>query len=472
MEQSKKMWRSLALSTITVCMLYSCSSNHVKMSPTPFKGAMNEIKLLTLDPGHFHAALVQKNNYAQIDPLVHIYAPAGPDLKLHLARIDGYNQRSTAPTHWVSKVYTGQDYLSKMISEKLGNVVVISGNNAQKSHYIQSCIEAGFNVLADKPMAIKPSDFLQLQKNFQLAKNKKVLLYDIMTERYEITTILQRAMSQQKNLFGNLQKGSPENPAITKESVHHFFKYVSGAPLIRPAWFFDVEQQGEGVVDVSTHLVDLVFWECFPEQSIDFKTDIQIQGASRSATVLSSKQFKLVTGLPGFPEFLNKDLSRDSTLNVYSNGETHFSVKGVHAKVSVIWNFQAPEGAGDTHFSIMRGDKANLIIRQGATEQYRPVLYVEPAPNIARKDVELALKETINQLNQSQFKGLSYQPTDNGWKILIPESYNVGHEAHFSQVTEKYLQFLTLGKLPDWEVPNMLAKYYVTTKAFEASRTK
>jgi hypothetical protein len=179
-----------------------------------------------------------------------------------------------------------------------------------------------------------------------------------------------------------------------------------------------------------------------------------------------------VTGLPGYPAFLNKDLRPDSTLGVYANGETHFSVKGIHAKVSVIWNFQAPEGAGDTHFSIMRGEKANLIIRQGAAEQYRPVLYVEPAPGIARKNVEIALEETIQQFNQSQFKGLSYQATDKGWKILIPESYNVGHEAHFSQVTEKYLQFLNLGKLPDWEVPNMLAKYYVTTKAFEVSRPK
>ncbi|HEY0608975.1 MAG TPA: putative oxidoreductase C-terminal domain-containing protein [Chitinophaga sp.] len=28
------------------------------------------------------------------------------------------------------------------------------------------------------------------------------------------------------------------------------------------------------------------------------------------------------------------------------------------------------------------------------------------------------------------------------------------------------------GKLPDWEVPNMLAKYYTTTKALEMSAEK
>jgi hypothetical protein len=38
-------------------------------------------------------------------------------------------------------------------------------------------------------------------------------------------------------------------------------------------------------------------------------------------------------------------------------GEMNYTIKGVHARVSVIWNFQAPEGAGDTHYSIMRGSK-------------------------------------------------------------------------------------------------------------------
>jgi len=39
-------------------------------------------------------------------------------------------------------------------------------------------------------------------------------------------------------------------------------------------------------------------------------------------------------------------------------------------------------------------------------------------------------------------------------------------------VTERYLRFLRDGKLPDWEVPNMIAKYYTTTKALEMARQK
>jgi hypothetical protein len=37
-------------------------------------------------------------------------------------------------------------------------------------------------------------------------------------------------------------------------------------------------------------------------------------------------------------------------------------------------------------------------------------------------------------------------------------------------VLEAYLQYLAKGRLPDWEVPNMLAKYYITTRALEMAK--
>ncbi|NLU22587.1 MAG: oxidoreductase, partial [Phycisphaerae bacterium] len=32
------------------------------------------VRIMTLDPGHYHAALVQKEMYDQVDPVVHVYA--------------------------------------------------------------------------------------------------------------------------------------------------------------------------------------------------------------------------------------------------------------------------------------------------------------------------------------------------------------------------------------------------------------
>ena len=210
------------------------------------------------------------------------------------------------------------------------------------------------------------------------AEKNKVLLYDIMTERYEISTMLQRAFSRQPEVFGTLEKGTPDKPAVTKESVHHFYKNVSGSILTRPAWFMDVAQQGEGIVDVTTHLVDLVQWECFPDQMIDYQKDISLTSARRWTTDMSLSQFKAITKQNAFPDYLKKDVVKDSILRVYSNGEINYQLRGVHAKVSVTWAYKAPEGAGDTHYSIMRGTKANLIIRQGAEQNYKPTLYIEP----------------------------------------------------------------------------------------------
>jgi predicted dehydrogenase len=423
---------------------------------------IDKVQLITLDPGHFHAALVQKTMYEQVGPQVHVYAPQGPDLQDHLNRVNGFNSRLENPTAWVSNVYQGSDFFEKMIEEQAGNVVVISGNNARKTDYIYQSVRAGFNVLADKPMVISPDKFPLLIQSFQEADKNGVLLYDIMTERFEITTILQKELAHTPTVFGTLQKGTPAQPAITKESVHHFFKYVAGNPLKRPGWFFDVNQQGEGLVDVSTHLVDLIQWECFPERIIDYKEDIEMLSARRWPTQMTAGEFEKVTQIAAFPDYLS-DKIQDGKLSIYCNGEMIYKINGTHAKVSVIWNYQAPEGAGDTHYSIMRGSQCSLIIRQGAEENYKPVLYVEALPN---QDIGSALEKTVTVTLQEKYPGISLQPMGPGkWIVQIPARYHVGHEAHFGQVMEKYLQYLTTGKLPYWEVPNMIAKYYTTTTA-------
>ncbi|GAA4457900.1 putative oxidoreductase C-terminal domain-containing protein [Nibrella saemangeumensis] len=425
------------------------------------------VKLITLDPGHFHAALVQKSMYPDVDPVVHVYAPAGPDLQLHLDRLQTYNGRRESPTTWQAKVYTGKDFMEKMLAAKAGNVVVMAGNNRLKTDYIHKAVSAGFNVLADKPMVINAGNFDKLKDAFAVAARNKVMLYDIMTERFEISTMLQREFSMLPDVFGTLEKGTPDNPAVTKESVHHFYKYVSGSVLTRPAWFMDVTQQGEGIVDVTTHLVDLIQWECFPDQIIDYKKDIKLTDARRWTTDMTRSQFNAITKLNGFPDYLKKDVVKDSVLKVYSNGEINYQVRGVNAKVSVVWAYQAPEGAGDTHYSIMRGTKANLIIRQGAEQQYKPTLYVEPiAGGAAFESRLMASLKTVQQ----KFPGVDLKKLDKGWEVIIPDSYKEGHEAHFARVMENFLSYLKAGKLPEWEVPNMIAKYYTTTRALELAK--
>ena len=99
------------------------------------------VQLITLDPGHFHAALVQKFMLPGVRPEVLVFAPEGEDVAQHLKRIEGFNARKDNPTHWVETVHTGPDYLKQAVFATSGGnshpgasrdaaratVVVISG---------------------------------------------------------------------------------------------------------------------------------------------------------------------------------------------------------------------------------------------------------------------------------------------------------------------------------------------------------
>ena len=427
------------------------------------------MKLIVLAPGHFHAALLQKTMYPNVDATVHVYAEEGPDLADYLQKVASYNARAEAPTRWRMQVHAGADFLDRFSAERAGDVVVIAGNNLRKAEFITRAVAAGMHVLADKPMAIDSAGFESLQRAFADAKARDVLLYDIMTERHEITTILQKAFARIPALFGELLQGSEQDPAVVKASVHHFSKQVSGAPVRRPAWFFDVAQQGEGLVDITTHLVDLVQWECFPGAILDFARDIRILGAKRWPTVISPAQFEQVTQLRTFPDFLRKDVQSDGNLHTYANGEIDYRIKGVHAKVSVLWNFAAPDGGGDTHFSVLRGSKANLVIRQGPAEAWQPVLYIEPVGTAGAAEAAPALEDALHQVRATH-PGIDVERAGDRWRVIVPASFHVGHEAHFAQVAGEFLACVENGALPDWEVPGMIAKYHTTTRALAMAR--
>jgi predicted dehydrogenase len=435
-----------------------------------FTGAPGEVRLVTLEPAHFHAALVQKYDYPQVDRQVHVYAPAGPELEAHLRLIEQFNTRAEDPTRWQLQVYRGDDFLERMLAERPGNVLVVAGNNARKMNYVRQAIEADMNVLADKPMIIAPGQFEDLRRTLELADARGLLVNDIMTERHAITSILQRELARFPELFGTLEQGTPDNPAITKESVHFFSKTVAGAPLVRPAWFFDVRQQGEAIADVSTHLVDLILWQSFPEQAIDYadpRDGVRVLSARTWATPMTEAQFAHVTAGQRFPEYLRPNI-RDGQLHVPGNGEFHFTARGVHGKVSVIWGYENPRG-GDTHFSVMRGTRANLTIRQDEPQNFVATLYAEPREGVDPQHFSRALDGALRGLGE-RYPGLSVRPSQFGHEIVIPQQFREGHEDHFTRVTQQFLASLVNGALPGWERTNLLTKYFITTRAYELSR--
>ncbi len=431
---------------------------------------VQDVKFIELDPGHFHAALVLNRSYEGVSKDVRVFAPKGPDLEAHQKLVTAFNTREKDPTAWNEIVYTGDDYLAKALAAdaKESSVVVLAGKNNLKADYYLAAVKAGFNVLSDKPMAITPDAFAKFEEAAALAEKKGLYFADIMTERNEITTILQRALVAAKDLYGEQEKGTPEDPAVTKVSVHHFCKLVNGKPLQRPGWYYDTDQQGEAIVDVTTHLTDLVQWETFPGQTLAF-SDVKMIKARTWPTPISAADYKTSTGLDTWPDFLKKSVDKDNVLQCLANGEFTYALKGVHAKVSVEWHFMAPKGTGDTHYSLMRGTKSEIVIQQGAKEGYKPRVYVKPRAGQDKAALEKALAAAVAEFNKT-YPGVEFKAEGDGWVMVVPQKYEIGHEAHFSQVMNMYLGWMKKGEQPADYLPNMLVKYYTLSEAWKASR--
>jgi hypothetical protein len=305
-----------------------------------------------------------------------------------------------------------------------------------------------------------------LTSAFDSTAVNNVYLYDVMTERYEIINSLTRELVSNKELFGKLQTGTPDDPAIVMENLHHFYKEVSGVPLVRPAWFYDIEQQGESIADVGTHLVDLVQWQCFPDEVINHTSDVIISSANHWPTRITLEQFSRSTGLESFPDFLQKYVDQ-SSLDVFANGTINYQLKGVNVSVTALWNYESTDGGGDTYNGLIKGTNASIEIVQNKSVDYTKELFIQKDKSINEQTFDDNIAKAVTEL-QNLYPYVSAEKVSEGkYQIIAPTEFRKGHEDFFGMVADKYFGFLVNRDLPEWEISNMIAKYNTTTSALE-----
>lgn len=424
---------------------------------------------VTIAPGHFHAALIQKEMAPGISPRVRIYAPFGSDLLAHLNRINQFNARRDNPTSWEAEVHAAPDYWEKLKQEAPGGIAVLSGNNRGKIERIRDLAGMGLHVLADKPWILEPEELPVLEQALELAARRGVVAYDAMTQRFEITCLLVRELVNDSGVFGAPLAGAADDPGVLFASVHYLYKEVAGVPNLRPAWFFDIQQQGEGLTDVGTHLADLAAWTLFPDQALNYRSDIEVLRGDRWPTRLTLAEFQKVTGEREFPGFLKPGLESER-LEYYANNRVDYTLRGVHVRLEARWDFEAPPGGKDTELVVFRGSKSRVQVRQGKEEGYRPEVFLtanaETGKGGLREAVVLKLKAM-----QKTYPGVVVEEQAGELHIVIPEHYRIGHEAHFALLTSRFLGYVANpASVPAWEAPNMMAKYYVTTRGVELAR--
>ena len=423
--------------------------------------AADKHTLVVLDPGHFHAALTLRQRHPRLSEDIHVYAADGPDLDNFLRIVRTFNQRADNPTRWNLHVYRGEDHFERLRSERPGDVVIIAGRNDSKMASIHRLHADGFFVLGDKPWLIDPGQIGMLKE----VAATPPLAMDIMTERHEIATRLQVALAAQPPVFGRLRNDVGQ-PSISMQSVHHLYKIVNGVPLMRPPWVFDVAVQGEGISDVTTHLVDLAQWITGGGQPFDLDRDIELLSAQQWPTEVPRDLFTRITGLDDFPGALRHRVA-GGALSYLCNAAMSFRLRGIAVAIESRWALAVPEGGGDTHYAQVRGTAADLIVEQSARTHHVTELAVRPVDGGA--GYAATLGSAIESL-QGTFPGLGIEPSAGEFRITIPQALRTTHEQHFAKVLDQFLSRMDGGELSDNHGRDLVAKYRLLVRAAELSR--
>ena len=132
-----------------ISILFIVASCSFSKKQTMNKAEANDsckIEVVVLDPGHFHASLLQKETLTDVSDTIRIYAPEGIAVNQYLESIDSYNQRAESPTTWKKQVYTGDDYLQKMLADGLCIISVCGTDEAQAIRRQQASV---FPIMAE-----------------------------------------------------------------------------------------------------------------------------------------------------------------------------------------------------------------------------------------------------------------------------------------------------------------------------------
>ena len=307
--------------------------------------------LVVVNPGHFHAALTLRKRHPSLSDEVYVYAQDGPDLRDFLRLVASFNQREEDPTSWRMHVYRGHDHLAVLLQQPPGDVAIVAGKNDSKLSTFQRLHQAGLHVLGDKTWVTDASQLALLRD----ITASPPLVMDIMTERFEITTRLQQALSISDDVFGGFRETGGD-PAVYFKSVHQLYKEVNGEPLVRPAWYFDTAVQGEGITDVTTHLVDLAQWLVNGESGSTDETDVVLTAARQWPTSVPLEIFSRITGFSDFPAEVQRNIS-SGALQYLCNANIRYTLGSVPVEIDSIWDLAIPEGGGDTHYCVLRGGR-------------------------------------------------------------------------------------------------------------------
>jgi predicted dehydrogenase len=402
--------------------------------------------LMILDPGHFHAGLPLRSRHPLLADTVHVFGPDGPELERFLAQVARFNTRAEAPTAWQVVVHRSADPLADLLATRPGDVAVLAGRNRGKLARIAALVQAGIHVLADKPWVVEAGDARHLDG----LATARAHAADLMTERYEPGAAMFAALARCPAVVGAPDGG--RGPMLSKETIHHLSKQVDGVQLVRPAWYFDTRVQGEGVVDVTTHLVDQVLLISGAQDRPLSPGEVRLGSARRWTTPVPLADFTAITKLPAFPDDLAERV-RDQVLQLSANGEIGFTCRGLSVRVQAEWRLRDADGVGDRHRSRFHGMAADVELDGTAASGSQ--LVVRPHRDHAAVGMALAAWAAT--------RPGTLIDAEAGVFVVRPARWS-SHDEHFALVLGGFLERLD-GEQPAWERAALYARYRLLAEA-------
>jgi predicted dehydrogenase len=427
--------------------------------------------LMFLEPGHFHAALTLRERHPLVGDEVFVYteteaepgtAGGGREVAEFLGLIEAFNHRPQRPTRWRPVVRAGPDPLTRLLKDRPGDVVILAGRNDRKMALVRRLHDSGLHVLADKPWVTSAATLVDVR--YVLKGGARVM--EMMTGRHATTSTVAERLVREPSIFGTFDTGGDE-AAIRLTSVHHLEKSVNGAPLRRPAWFFDVRVQGDGLADIPTHLIDQA-QRLLAAHGAATDREAELIAARRWSPPVPRALFARVTGLADFPADLREDVEGD-VLAYAGNAELSFRLRGVRVHLTTRWDLTEPAGGGDVHSVTVAGTHARLRVDQGPQTGFRPRLIVEPGRNGWR--LETALQKAMTAW-QPDYPGIAAVASPGGFEIEVPTSPGTGHEGQFPLVLAEFLRTVDGGRWPDERAADTLAKYALIARALESTPSR
>jgi hypothetical protein len=129
-----------------------------------------------------------------------------------------------------------------------------------------------------------------------------------------------------------------------------------------------------------------------------------------------------------------------------------------------IWHLDEPPGGKDTHRSLVKGTRSDLMIRQLPETGFKTELLV--VPHESKEQVEQAVQDCLAKWSD-RYPGLSIVPDKNALLFQIPDSLRTTHEQHFYRVRDAFIENLDQGIAPPEHRACTIAKYTLLAEARE-----